>query len=335
MATSEFNLPFVSGLGRALAVAGAATDNAAAIQNLLREFGWQVSLNDQQVSGLKAVLGFSAPVTQLRQLLAALEQDNADKAAIAEGIFQTVHTLYDSITNLSGASLSGLGFPFDRPGFAEEFAEGLAVKLLDDYLQYNLPTLHGALFILGILDAEEVFPTEAGRLAYTRRSIHWDRISKAISDPPGLAADVYGWNTAVFRHRRFLDALELLLEYAGVIAHQVRPSEHLHLLYYDASNHAARAIRSLEIPLLQAASADFEAVVEAGLIVLPIPPKGVGSSAQPVGFAVTPMIRGTATPDMLDDESYVTMTVTGRFATDGAFRVDIRPDAVESTLDRE
>ena len=249
MATSEFNLPFVSGLGRALAVAGAATDNAAAIQNLLREFGWQVSLNDQQVSGLKAVLGFSAPVTQLRQLLAALEQDNADKAAIAEGIFQTVHTLYNSITNLSGASLSGLGFPFDRPGFAEEFAEGLAVKLLDDYLQYNLPTLHGALFILGILDAEEVFPTEAGRLAYTRRSIHWDRISKAISDPPGLAADVYGWNTAVFRHRRFLDALELLLEYAGVIAHQVRPSEHLHLLYYDASNHAARAIRSLEIPL--------------------------------------------------------------------------------------
>src|SRR5580765_483554 len=108
MATSASNLPFVSGLGRALAVADDAPAGAAALQNLLREFGWQVSLNDQQVSGLTAVLGFSAPVTQLRQLLSALEQDNPDKAAIAEGIFQAARTLYDSITNLSGASLSGV-----------------------------------------------------------------------------------------------------------------------------------------------------------------------------------------------------------------------------------
>ena len=226
-----------------------------------------------------------------------------------------------------------MGFPFDQPGFAEEFAEGLAARLLDDYVQHHLPTLHGALFILGILDAEEVFPTEEGRLAYTRRSIHWDRISKAIADPPGLFAEVYGWNSGAFRHRRFLDALELLLESASVIAHQVRPSENLHLLYYNAANHASRAIRSLEVPLFQVASPDFEVIVEAGLIVLPIPPKGDSSSAQPVGFAVTPMIRGTATPDMLDDESYVTMAVTGSFATDGAFRVDIRPDGVEATLD--
>lgn len=333
MATTESNLPFVSGLGRALAVAGDATASSAALQNLLREFGWQVAVDDQQVSGLQAVLGFSAPLAQLRQLFAALEQENPDKAAIAEGIFQTARTLYGLITNLSGASLSGLGFPFDQTGFAEQFAEDLTAKLLDDYLQYHLPVLHGALFILGILDAEEVFPREEGRLPYTRRSIHWDRVAKAISDPPGLFAEVYGWNSGPFRHRRFLDALELLLEYAGVIAHQVRPGENLHLLYYDAANHAARAIRSLEVPLFQAASADFEAMVESGLIVLPIPPKGDGSSVQPVGFVVTPMIRGTATPDMLDDESYVTMEVSGSFATDGAFRVDIRPDGVEATLD--
>ena len=233
-----------------------------------------MALNDQQVSGLQAVLGFARRSAQLRQLLAALEAGEPRQSRDRRRDLQTARTLYDKITNLSGASLSGLGFPFDQPGFAEEFAEGLAAKLLDDYLQYHLPTLHGALFILGILDAEEVFPTEEGRLAYTRRSIHWDRISKAISDPPGLFAEVYGWNSGAFRHRRFLDALELLLEYAGVIAHQVRPSENLHLLYYDAANHASRAIRSLEVPLLQVASPDFEAIVEAGLIVLPIPPKG-------------------------------------------------------------
>lgn len=333
MATTESNLAFVVGLARALSAAADATASAETTQNLLREFGWQVALNDQQVTGLRAVLGFSAPVAQLRQLLAALEQENPDKAAIAEGIFRTAGALYDLITNLSGASLSGLGFPFDQPAFAEEFAAGLSAKLLDDYLQYHVPVLHSALFILGIFDAEEVFPSEEGRLTYTRRSIHWGRIVKAISDPPSLFTDVYGWNSGTFRHRRFLEAIERLLECASVISYKVRTRENLHLLYYNAANHAARAIKSLEVPLFHAASPDFEAVVKTGLIVLPIPPKGEGNSAQPFGFAVTPMVRGTATPDMLDDESHVKMVVTGSFATDAAFRVDIRPDGVEATLD--
>lgn len=333
MATSTPNLPFVSGLGRALVVLQDVTANAAAVQDLLREFGWQVAVNDQQVSGLKAILGFDAPIAQLRQLLAALEQDSPDHAAIAEGILQTARTLYQAIDNVSGASLAGLGFPFDQPGFDEDFVRSLAAKLLDEYLQARVPTLHGALFALGILDAEEVFPTEDGRLAFTRRSIHWDRIAKAIADPPGLFAEVYGWNGDAFRHRRLLDALERLLDSAGVIAHQVRPAENIHLQYYGADNHASRAIRSLEIPLLQVATSDFDAIVEAGLIVLPIPAKGDTGSTRPVGFTVIPMIRGTATPDMLDDESAVTMTVTGSFATDAAFRVDVRPDGVDASLD--
>lgn len=333
MATSTSNVPFVSGLGRALVVLGDVTANAVTVQDLLRELGWQVAINDQQVSGLKAVLGFEAPIAQLRQLLDALEEDTPDYAAIAEGILQTARTLYNAIDNLSGASFSSVGFPFDQPGFAEEFVKGLTAKLVDDYLQSRVPTLHGALFILGILDAEEVFPAEEGRLAFTRRTIHWDRIFKAISDPPGLFAEVYGWNSDAFRHQRFLDALELLLDYAGVIAHQVRPDENIHLLYYAPANHASRAIRSLEVPLFYGASSDFETIVETGLIVLPIPAKGDTSSIRPVGFTVMPMVRGTATPDMLDDESTVTMAVTGSFALDGAFRVDVRPDGVEASLD--
>jgi hypothetical protein len=333
MASGTSNLPFISGLGRALVVLEEVTANTAAVQDLLRRFGWRAAVNDQQVSGLKAVLGFEAPLAQLRQLLAALEQDNPDYAAIAQGILQAAREIYSAVDNLSGASFSSLGFPFDQPGFAEEFVKGLTAKLVDDYLQASVPTLHGALFALGILDAEEEFPAEEGRLAFTRRSIHWDRISKAIADPPGLFAEVYGWNGDAFRHQRFLDALELLLDHAGVIAHQVRPAETIHLLYFAPANHASRAIRSLEVPLFHAASSDFEAIVETGLIVLPIPAKGDTTSVRPVGFTVIPMVRGTATPDMLDAESTVTMAVTGSFATDGAFRVDIRPDGVEASLD--
>lgn len=332
MATTTSNLPFVSGLGRALVVLQDVTANAAAVQDLLREFGWQTAVSEQQVSGLQTVLGLAGPIVQLRQLLDALEQDTPDYAAIAEGILQTARTVYRAIDDLSDASLSGVGFPFDQPGFAEEFAEGLIAKLLNQYLYARVPTLHGVLFVLGIFDAEEVFPVEEGRLAYTRRTIHWDRIFTAIADPPGLFAEVYGWNTT-FRHRRFLDALELLLDYAGVMAHQVRPAEPVRVQYYGADHHASRAIRSLEVPLLQVASADFEVIVEAGLIVLPIPAKGAAGSAQPVGFTVIPMIRGTATPDMLDDESPVTMAVTGSFATDAAFRLDVRPDGVDAVLD--
>src|SRR4051812_16777644 len=114
MATGTSNLPFVSGLGRALVVLQDATASTAAVQDLLREFGWQAAVSEQNVSGLQAVLGFAAPIAQLRQLLGALEQEDPDYGAIAEGILQTTRTVYESIDNLSGAAFSGLGFPFDQ-----------------------------------------------------------------------------------------------------------------------------------------------------------------------------------------------------------------------------
>jgi hypothetical protein len=327
------NIPFVHGLAKMLNGIGATLDSGAQFQTLLRELGWQSSIDENTMSGLDTVLAFRAPFQQIRQLLSEMEEENADTVAIATGIVDLSKDLFELIKNISNASLSSLGYPFDQPGFGQQLAEDLIPKFIDQHLAQQFPKLHGVLYTFGILDVEEVFPPEEGRLAYLKYSIHWNRLLKFFSNPPELFDEVYNWNGGKFKYKRFLNAIETLLSYTGIYSDQALPSETLRLLYYNESNRRSRAIKSLEIPFFLGGNSDWTVITQLGLIVYPIPEKSNGSSVDPVGFSLLPMIRGTVTPDMSNPESVISLGISGSLTVDGAFRVDIRPDEVEAVLD--
>lgn len=312
-----------------------AASSPAGLAVLLADLGFSL---DSTVPAGPIQTAFGQLPAHLQQLamdaesLAALPPD-ADATTVLPAIVRvatSIGVVTNDIRGLATNSTPTLPPPLDDPAFWIAFAADVGELLLYDYLEHNQPVLFGFLRFLGVATLEERAAT-ATRSAFLRRTIRWDRLVLAGSNPLQLFQEVYGWG-GTFEHQRLLQNFAALAAGLRAPVSVVKPSAQLLDAYYDPTAPVRRDVTQLRAPV-------YWAVVERGgvlgfvqlaVVVLPIPPAG-SRTANPVGFAITPDIVGSTAAE-IDITDWLRAELSGGFQSVGAIRLDIRPTGAGVSL---
>jgi hypothetical protein len=266
-----------------LATAVAPLDRAfrdeAEFRILMYRLGWEVQ-------GLPP-----AYVAAADKSLAAIQALHAlaDGASLQEvlAVIAKVADVYGALQAL-GAAPPGV----DAGAFLPEIGGRLFEYLLVEYLGAELPGLRSALEAIGVLSMED-HPAAAGRPAFVRIRIDWDKIPEALSDPLSIPLRVYGWGSADFSFPKvlqifselftgldFLSSIDRVPEatsiafQASATAAPVRPiKDRMSVFIFDAPAGVQRAGVGFKISELPAEGSALE-----GLIVQPDVPQGIAPS---------------------------------------------------------
>ena len=119
--------------------------------------------------------------------------DLLERAALAfRSVVAAVHKLAD------GLNAEALESALVRE---TDLLQVLPRRLIDylcvDFSQNNLPLIHELLRTCGIIEVNEVLhEDDQHRMTFIERIIHWDRLSRLISDPTARIKEQYGWGSA-------------------------------------------------------------------------------------------------------------------------------------------
>ncbi|MCY1039705.1 hypothetical protein OV208_00115 [Corallococcus sp. bb12-1] len=201
---------------------------AGTADSVLEWLGLRRPLGLAQTDALGAAIdSLASAATQLptlvEQLVAAIDAEDAVAVAntgraLIERIgllVEAARTTADALDSLSASST--VLTPAQRAelaGFASAFASKLLQRLLVDYLEDRFPQLTIPLLAAGAMEIEQVESGAPDTLqgAYTRKTLHFDRMARLFTDPTGLLRDVLKWGAPDFDGLALFGALQALLE---------------------------------------------------------------------------------------------------------------------------
>jgi hypothetical protein len=310
-----------------------AVSSPAGLKAFLAEFGHDVAIADAQAAsgGLSSLNG------ALGQVVAALgepdrEEDDPPPAAPEELQTEEIVLLGDAARGI----FTGLR---DLPQLLPATAATQTLFLeIWDYLsaQYafeRAPALYRVLVLLGVIELDTLVPgvhPEARDVAYLRRRLHWDRAGLFLKDPAALMRDVYGWTTAEFDAAALLTRLADVLEEFGIITTIRDPDPALRSRFLPPAGPLASSI-ALELPLVQERAEEEEALVELGLLAMPIK----GDSATDTGIGLMPYATGAVAPTRpisADGSLKIASKVSGAIAGTVVFAVRPSGPKVEAGI---
>jgi hypothetical protein len=197
------------------------------IENTFRRFGLNPPPGLTQVHTLAEAL--SQAVTAVSNLPLRIEDlDNAieggDVTRIVEATTALLRAVDDVIQGVRDTARAleslGSGFPDLSPAqrdqlgaFARSFASRVLQRLVVDYLESRVSQVVTALLASGCIEIVE----EPGGMGdsllvpYLRKTLHFDRIIRLVTDPAGLLRDVYKWGASDFDGLALFQGLKTLL----------------------------------------------------------------------------------------------------------------------------
>jgi hypothetical protein len=207
----------------------------------------------------------------------------------------------------------------EATGGPAEFASTFPRQLLD-YTVYSAIAqgsagLFGILHFAGVL-SERGVPADAanGRLDYTERLVHWDRLTGLVDDPAGTFGETYGWG-GQFDGDALLRSVGILVRAFGGNAGMYDADRSLVGQYYLRGTPYSAGVRNLvlSVPSLDvsATSATAAADLKLSFLGVPIPPSPT-VAAPPDGLALMPVVTGQAT-DTIALSDQVSLKLTGDF----------------------
>jgi hypothetical protein len=309
----------MSSLGQSLRWLAAAIEPLASAANdddasevLLAELGWTVPSVPQGWRAIadtaNAVMGAVADI---------IEASGTEEGPDASTELELAAKLAAFVVAVGGL---GASFRAELPAsfvgathIDDDVVERLYAYLVGRFLESRLAKTHAVLVTLGIVERTDE-PEDAARFqpAFTRISVHWDRITTALTDPAGLARDVYGWGTDALDANRLFDALLPLCLLVGVRAEIHYPSA-AQLAELDPAANPEDIDAELWIEL---AGTDAGGIY---LVLFPLPRQ----SGVPQGLAATLVVRGAV-------EHEVPITRRTTLVFDGAAQVGTRTSLVLS-----
>ncbi|MER5423917.1 DUF6603 domain-containing protein [Streptosporangium roseum] len=321
MTDRDFTFWLVDELRRVVEPLRVSLQNEETFAAFLERYGWRApaAFTIDEVRLAFDILDDIAAVTQLAGTLlsplsgSASPGDYVDLAQTLKGIVDKARTVAQQ----------------PRPtGLSQElwssFGSDLLPGLIADYLETYRPQLLAPLLLMGVVEEEVVDAGGAAdRVTYMRRSIEWSRLGRALTDPAGLARELYGWNdsNAPLRAGALVNRLHRVLGLAGLPTAVETPDSALASLYYAPSNPHLPQARQLRI-LLMAGADQNDTVFTYDLNILPIPPIG-SPDDPPAGVVLAPdLFLGTQPDGLLWPFS---LEFEGAFQQQAGIRVELEP----------
>ena len=173
-------------------------------------------------SALTTTVSAAASLPDLIDALAdAVEREDAQQAtttgrSLIEQIRLIVSGAREVAAALEGLSTSAAGLtPSERAelaAFAATFAGRLLSHLMVEYVETRFPQLEMPFLAAGAIEIVRETGAGALRVPHIRKTFHFDRVAKLVSDPQGLLRDVYGWGEPGFDGVNLFSAIRWLLE---------------------------------------------------------------------------------------------------------------------------
>lgn len=205
---------FISALYQLFMPLQLALTDSAALERLLKDLGWVITLTPPQARIIGQLLPLAEVINELEDLAgenpsAGSSTAGADLARAVEigtSIFEAVAAL----EALNSSQLKQLPSPLDAPASWEEIALDLPEFLLLRWLAIQSPFIYAFAVFSGVV-VEEPRPDDRP----ARRRLVWDALGSLLQDPPAQVAGVYGWGE-VLDHDRLFEALAGLGAAAGL-----------------------------------------------------------------------------------------------------------------------
>jgi hypothetical protein len=284
------------GLSAALVPVSNALDSPEALRAFLEELGWQAPDNLASI-GIEPSR-VEAVISALQDLL-GLDYDTADAGTISgkyATVLATVAALVQHIyeaqtriaTILDGAYLAA-------SNIASELPRRLLDYLIIEHLMETKPIVFQSLVLLGLVELKDFLRDDATFTSeHTRRIVHYDRLTKLVTDPTRLFRDVYGWGTAAADLKLLIERLHDLALLLGLPAALVYPvfEKEVNLSSPATVPQEGEAENpELRIPVLGTEEGAAVAA-EAGITLMPIAPPPGGQFG---GLALCPYATGAIT----------------------------------------
>lgn len=332
MAISENNKQFIVLIKDALEPLLAGLDSPEAFIGLVEQFGWDATIDPTQFAQIESA--FNAILTiydTLGDLVIDLENGVGDEMTVIQGIADSAKGIITAVQAFTGSPPSLAFMPFTTSGFWSEFPRQITDYMMIRLLQTKVGWLAGLFRLVGIFDIEKTTPTGTGRIPYTAYTLNWDKIPDLLTDPTGLIKETYEWDTAnPFKWEKLFENVYSLLNLVRFPARFEEPSDTILDAYYSASNPMRGDVKALELPLVLEVAQNFASFAEAGIRFFPVTPTG-NTNTDPNGIGLAPFAHGTLSTGT--SSSVYSLGFEGGFDTNDFFRVDMRPDGLDYTLD--
>jgi hypothetical protein len=330
MDSSSFLVGLAGALREVLRPLEEALESPVELAVLLRQHGWHIDGDaTKAVQELTQRLRLGDRVPVLEAALGGaigLDVDGGQADAVMSAAMQAIGGIGDLV---SVAPASDVPVPLNRPEFWGTFPVDLAHSLFATYLEFSQPVLFATLQVLGVIDRQRV-PSDGtpGRVAYTRVELRWGRLGDGLTDPVGLAHEVYGWGGAL-DDGKLTENLERALFALGTPAQRRLAGHALLESFYAPGNPVLAEVREVRAPLTVHREIDGSRV-ELGLVLLPIPkrsdPHGV-----PVGVLIGPYAYGEFDAQVPLGGLFE-LEFKGGLEADEAVGVELRPGSVMPRL---
>ena len=272
-------ITLAKGLGNAFAALDSALSTPENFSVLISRLGWEVQLNDDQMTLVNSVIGIASDLTALVNALAGLENDTSDAnaATVTEAVVALILSLEELLTEPLG-NIASLPEPLNDEAFwRDQLLPPLIDLLLTDVIAENASALAGFMRLFGLTEPGQT----AGDLWYmSSNRLRWDRLLPAITDPIGHLKTIYGWGgdlqTAAIVH-----ALNEFARRLGMTVYEVALSQVLKDRFYpDVPDYACP--RVLEVRVIDSG------IIRAGLHIL------IVDTEEDTGIYVGPFVIGSA-----------------------------------------
>jgi hypothetical protein len=299
-------------LTAAIAPLEQALDSPETLQGFIEELGWLIP-DDIASIGIDPAMVESA-LSAFEGLLELEDDPQADPAALAASYAQLLVQLAALISHIQsiGARIeshldSALLASSD---IAAELPRRLLDRLIVDHCSERASALYHGLIACGLFEVVEV-PADESRFVseHSRRVIHYRRLPWLLSDPQRLLRAAYGWGTSAANLELLLERLFDLAMASGLPAALLYPihEKEVALTRITPEDDTEADYPELTIPFYR--DDDIDPRVEAGLTLMPLPPRAPGELA---GLALCPYASNQLDVELpLDSDELWRLSVTG------------------------
>lgn len=221
------------------------------LEQYLRSLGWQPDIVLPSV--FSNALAIADDIETIKGLIDQLENRDSNALAIVEQAIPLVKSLMTTIKALTSKNPATFSiFPLNQALFWSELGSTMFDNLLIGYLQRDHEIIFSILLFTGVIDMEQVTPTQPRRIPYTKRTFAWDKLGQLFTQPQNLFKTKYNWTPNNVNYDELFFNLSYIFNLFGLQSRVNTLSHEVYSNFYSGlSLSPTHNLKELDLPIFR------------------------------------------------------------------------------------